>query len=307
MKWLEVDFKTLRENEEILTGHLLTYGLDGISIEDDKLLYDLSKEKRKADLVDVPDTYSDYIIVKVFFDQDDYGTIRPEIIDFIQRSEEDGIEIDLIKEELLEDTNWATEWMKYYEILHIGNFVIVPEWKDYELEDSVIIIKINPGMAFGTGDHATTAMCLEYMDKFDLRGLRVLDMGCGSGILSIGAEKLGASHVVAADYDPEAIEKTLENIGLNGCERIEAVESDLTANISGKFDFALVNIIAEIIVDLLEDLHKYLNPGAKLVFSGILEAKEEMMREALKDRYEIVEVNKRDGWLAIGAVCIDPS
>ena len=135
----------------------------------------------------------------------------------------------------------------------------------------------------------------------------VLDMGCGSGILSIGAEKYGAASVLAADYDQEAIDKTLENIKLNDCRKIETVKSDLTSNIHGKFDFAMVNIIAEIIIELLKDLHKYLNPGADIVFSGILEDKEPLMREALKDRYEIVDVNRKDGWLAIGAKCIDVS
>ena len=307
MEWIEVNLKTLRENEEIIVSHLLTYDLDGITIEDEKLLFDFSKKEHKADLVDRPESFSPYIIAKVFFNKEQYPSARKTLIDFIEKSKNDGVEIELSKEEELKDTNWATEWMRYYEILHIGNFAIVPKWKDYIAKDNEFIIKINPGLAFGTGDHATTAMCLEYMQKLNIDDKSVLDMGCGSGILSIGAEKYGAASVLAADYDSEAIEKTLENIQLNDCKRIKTVESDLTTNIEGKFDFAMVNIIAEIIVNLLKDLHEYLNPGADVVFSGILEEKEELMREALKERYEIVEINRKDGWLAIGAKCIDVS
>ncbi len=270
MEWIEVNLKTLRENEEIIVSHLLTYNLDGITIEDEKLLFDFSKKEHKADLVDRPESFSPYIIAKVFFDKAEYPKCKEKLVNFIDRSKNDGIEIKFTK-------------------------------------DNELIIKINPGLAFGTGDHATTAMCLEYMQKLNIDDKSVLDMGCGSGILSIGAEKYGAASVLAADYDSEAIEKTLENIGLNDCKRIKTVESDLTTNIEGKFDFAMVNIIAEIIVNLLKDLHEYLNPGADLVFSGILEEKEELMREALKDRYEILEINRKDGWLAIGAKCIDVS
>lgn len=306
-RWIELNLKTKRENEEYLTDFLMGLGIEALSIEDDKAIFDLAKNPDRAELIDLPESYSDFITAKVFFEEDDYPNFKDRIHAFISSSQDAGIKIDLVKEDKLEDTNWATEWMKYYEIIHIGNIVIVPQWKDYTPLKGEYVVKINPGLAFGTGDHPTTSMCLSYMEGIDLDGKRVLDMGCGSGILSIAADKLGAAYVLAADYDKDAIEKTRENIALNFSKNIETCISDLTQNINGKFDFALVNIIAEIIVRLLQDLHTYLKPGARLIFSGILEEKEAMMKEALKDRYEILSMAREDGWLAIEAKCTDVS
>lgn len=307
MGWIEVNLKINREDEDQVSSFLMDLGINSLSIEDDKLIYDLAKDKKKAEIVDAPDSYSPYIIIKAFFKEDQYDDIKEKIYKLVNDWEDRGRYIELSKEEALEDTNWAREWMKYYETLHIGNLVIVPQWKEYDPQARDIVIKINPGLAFGTGDHATTAMCLEYMQKLDLKEKDVLDMGCGSGILSIAAEKLGASKVSAVDYDSHAIEKTRENISLNSSNNITLIKSDLTKELSGRYDFAMVNIIAEVIVDLLEDLHNYMNESADIIFTGILEEKETMVLDALKDRYEIVGTKKEDGWLAIGAKCIDVS
>lgn len=302
--WIELSFKTKRENEDLVTARLMDLGIDALNIQDDKAIFDLAQNPGKAELIDLPPGYGEYIFVNVYFEEDDYRDIYKAKIGELLKELKNQVDIDLVKEGPLESNSWATEWMKYYEILHIGHFVIVPQWKDYDAKEEDLVIRINPGLAFGTGDHPTTSMCLDFLDRQGVKGKRVLDMGTGSGILAIGAEKKGAREVVAADYDEEAIEKTKENIGLNDCKHIVPVVSDLTQNIEGKFDLAMVNIIAEVIVRLLENLDTYLNPGAPVIFTGILEEKEAMVLEALEGKYEVSEIKREDGWLAIACVCI---
>lgn len=307
MKWIEVVLKTPREIEELLIDKLYEYEIDGVNVEDDKLIFDMYESGTGWELIDLPEEKpGDSVNLKVFFNIDDYNSyIRTELHEYIERLDAD---VKIISEEILDNMDWANEWKKYFKVLKLGESIVIkPSWEEYEKNDGEIVIDIDPGMAFGTGTHASTAMCLKIMERQKIDGLDILDIGSGSGILSIAAAKLGAKSVTAIDIDPVCVKTTLENADLNNCsDIIIAKEADLTEGLDGKYDYALINIIAEVIVKLLDYLHNNLKTGSKLILSGIIEENIDMVIDKLNSTgYRVLEINRDSGWTAILAEYIN--
>ncbi|MBO5273579.1 MAG: 50S ribosomal protein L11 methyltransferase [Clostridia bacterium] len=175
----------------------------------------------------------------------------------------------------IDEEDWANEWKKYYKPIKTGNrIVIVPMWQDYDAAEGELIVKMDPGMAFGTGTHETTRLCASMLETYLKPGDRMLDVGTGSGILAVCASKLGASHVNAYDIDPVAVRVAIENAEANACNNITCEVSDLLASVSlenGVYDIACANIVAEIIIRMAPDISRYLKKGALLVTSGIID------------------------------------
>jgi ribosomal protein L11 methyltransferase len=183
---------------------------------------------------------------------------------------------------------------------------VVPAWEDYEAEDGEVIIKMDPGMAFGTGTHETTRLVMRLMQNDIHGGERVLDVGTGSGILSICASKLGAASCNAYDIDPMAVKVARENAEADGCTNIKVGVSDLLSGVDlsgGKYDFCVANIVADIILRMLPDIGNYIKVGAPLILSGIIDMRADDVREAVvKYGFTIEDEAKENDWVAIKCI-----
>ena len=201
------------------------------------------------------------------------------------------------------EEDWAHSWKKYYKPIPLGKVTIVPAWEKYEAKEGEVIIRMDPGMAFGTGTHETTRLVMRIMQDEIHGGERVLDVGCGSGILSICASKLGAKKCYAYDIDPVAVKVARENAKDDGCDNITVGVSDLLAGVDlscGKYDFCLANIVADIILRMLPDLDKYVKREGKTILSGIINSRADEIRAALKQYgYRIIREESENDWLAI--------
>ena len=201
------------------------------------------------------------------------------------------------------EEDWAESWKQYYKPIPLGKVTIVPAWEKYDAKDGEIIIRMDPGMAFGTGTHETTRLVMLMMQDEELMGKRFLDMGTGSGILSICASKLGAKSCNAYDIDPVAVKVAAENAKDGGCGNITVGVSDLLYGVDlseGKYDFCVANIVADVIIRMLPDLDKYVKSDAPIILSGIITMrKDDVMKEIERTGYKVVRELKENDWLAI--------
>lgn len=190
-----------------------------------------------------------------------------------------------IETSLIKNEDWENNWKKYYKPLRIGKHILIkPTWEDVEVKEGDVLVELDPGMAFGTGSHASTHMCLEFLENAVKKGDRVLDIGTGSGILGIAALKLGASSVTAVDIDPMAVKIARDNAEKNGYKEPEftVMEGDLDDKAKGQYDIVTANIVADIICELTKTVGKYIKDGGIFITSGIIDFKAEKVKEALK-------------------------
>ena len=209
------------------------------------------------------------------------------------------VEINGVNEE-----DWATSWKAYYKPVHIGEkMVIVPMWETYDEQPGEVIVRMDPGMAFGTGTHETTRLVVSLLEKYTKEGCRVLDVGTGSGILAICASKLGAGECKAYDIDPVAVRVARENVKDNECNNITCDVSDLLYGVDlsgGQYDLVCANIVADIIIRMAPDIGKYMKDDAILLASGIITERSEEVVEAVKaNGLRIKEQLTDNGWCAL--------
>ena len=203
----------------------------------------------------------------------------------------------------MQEENWADSWKKYFKPIPLGRVTIVPAWETYEAKEGEIIVSIDPGMAFGTGTHETTRLVMKIMQDVVKGGEQVLDVGCGSGILSICASKLGAKSCNAYDIDPVPVKVTKENAIASGCPNITAGTSDLLRGVEKKadgYDVCVANIVAEIILRMLPDIKDYLAPGAPIILSGIVKEREDDVKNAaLSLGFTLERIERENDWVAM--------
>ena len=202
------------------------------------------------------------------------------------------------------EEDWANEWKKYYKPTKIGEKLVVkPTWEDYEVQDGDLVIELDPGMAFGTGTHETTTMCMRELEKYVTEDSKVFDIGCGSGILAIAAAKLGAKDVIAVDLDEVAVKVAAENVAHNHVQdSVQVLHGNLIDVVSDKADIVVANIIADIIKILARDVHSCMKEDAVFISSGIIHAKVNEVKESLiENGFEIIEVKTLGEWNAIVA------
>ena len=213
-----------------------------------------------------------------------------------------GINGDISLEGMNED-DWAESWKQYYKPVPLGKVTIVPAWEKYEAKDGEVIIKMDPGMAFGTGTHETTRLVIRLMQDEVIEGKRVLDVGTGSGILSICASKLGAESCNAYDIDPMAVKVARENAIADGCHNITVGVSDLLRGVDlsgGKYDFCVANIVADIIIRMLPDVRSYVKNGAPLILSGIIgERADEVRASVIANGFTVEKEIKENDWVGM--------
>ena len=253
---------------------------NGLMIED---FSDFSLNGMYGELVDESILNADKETVKVSLFVPEERSLA-EYRDFItSRLGALGIKGELTADGVNED-DWAESWKQYYKPVPLGRVTIVPAWEKYTAKDGEVTIKMDPGMAFGTGTHETTRLVIRLMQDESFAGKRVLDVGTGSGILSVCASKLGAVSCNAYDIDPVAVKVAKENAKDNDCHNINVGVSDLLHGVDlseGKYDFCVANIVADIIIRMLPDIKGYLKEGSPLILSGIIGERADEVREAV--------------------------
>ena len=200
------------------------------------------------------------------------------------------------------DEDWQDEWKKYFHTVNItDNIVIKPSWDEYEPSDNEIVVEIDPGLAFGTGTHETTSLCVEFLAKYAQNKKKLLDIGCGSGILMLIGKKLGVEKVVGIDIDEKVNDVVLENFSKNGInENFQVIIGNLVDDVNEKYDLVVSNILVDVLEKLLEDIEKILEKDATVIFSGILNEKEEAFLKKAKN-YNLKQIDRKEknNWVSL--------
>lgn len=309
MKWSEVSIHTTHEATEAVANILYEAGSSGVIIED-SADPDRDRENPFGEIVDLDrNNYpAEGVIVKAYLPVNSFliETMK-EIENSIAALPDFGLDISIneIKTSEVDDEDWATAWKKYYHPVKIsGRFTIVPTWETYTpVESDELIVELDPGMAFGTGTHPTTVMCMQALEKYVQKGDLVVDVGTGSGVLSIGAAMLGAKKVHALDLDEVAVIAAKENIALNKMEDIiEVTQGNLLDSVDTEPQLIIANILAEVIVTFSEDAANRLAEGGLFIVSGIIEEKRDFVRDDLMAKgFEVIESVLMEDWVALVA------
>ncbi|MCA0970030.1 50S ribosomal protein L11 methyltransferase [Halobacillus litoralis] len=306
MKWSEFCIHTTNEAIEPISNILHESGASGVVIEDPKDL-----EREQAPLGEIyelnPDDYPEEgVRVKAYLP---VNSFLAETVDEIKESINNlttfGIELgrNEISMSEINEEDWATAWKKYYKPVKISEKItIIPTWEDYTpVSSDEIIIEMDPGMAFGTGTHPTTVLSIQALEQYLEKGDKVLDVGAGSGILSVASVLLGASHAYAYDLDDVAVKSTQLNAELNQVqEKVTSKHNNLLQGVEMEADLIVSNILAEIIVQFTDDAFNRVKPGGYFITCGIISGKKDMVRDRLVESgFEIVETNKMEDWISI--------
>lgn len=306
MKWSEISIHTTHEAVEAISNILHEAGAGGVVIEDP---YDLIKE-RDASFGEVyelnPEDYPEEgVIIKAYLP---VNSFLGETVEEIKQAINNLLlyDIDIGKNKItiseVNEEEWATAWKKYYNPVKISEkFTIVPTWETYEpVSSDELIIELDPGMAFGTGTHPTTVMCIQALEKYVKPGDAVIDVGTGSGILSIAAAMLGAKSVRALDLDPIAVNSAKLNVKLNKVQHIVTVsQNNLLDHIEEQANVIVANILAEIILRFVDDAYRLLENNGYFITSGIIQAKKQEVKEGLiKAGFVIEETLVMEDWVA---------
>ena len=313
MKWEKYTIQTTTQAEDFVSSMLADLGVEGVQIEDNIPLSAEDKEKMYIDIL--PELPPDDGKAQVSF--------------FLEAGQEHGPLLEQIKEELEslrlfveigegtiaqgepEDKDWINNWKQYFKAFTIENILIKPTWEPLpEYADGHILIEIDPGTSFGTGKHETTQLCIRQLCRHLKEGDRVLDVGCGSGILSLVCLKLGASHVTGTDIDPICIQASLDNRYLNRLPEENSrflqgnliEDSTLQEQVGQEYDIVAANILADVIIPLTPVIPHHLKKGGIYITSGIIDFKEEAVKEAIQNAgLTILEVTRQGEWVSITA------
>lgn len=305
MNYIEITIKTTHLAVEAVSQILIDFGAKGTVIDDPELINHLRKYGGWQ-LTDIPEqTNTEQVAVTAYYPLDD---------SWQERLQKINGELDLIESRIgkfrfgdllfrtVSEQDWANEWKQYFHVTHVGeSMVIKPSWEEYTPQAGEHVIEIDPGMAFGTGTHHTTNMCMQRLEKIVQGGMKVFDVGTGSGILAMAAALLGAGKIRAIDIDPVAVKVAKENIALNHLDKqIEVAEGDLLHGTEGKADLIIANIIADIIIQLIPDVVQKLNDEGHFLASGIIEERAgDVEQAANKLGLKLVNMDRRGGWVVM--------
>ena len=318
MNWVEMDIYTTTEGIEAVTGSLLGMGINGFVIKDAKDFQDFLDDKDgnwdyiDDDLMGLKNCET---TVTVYLPENALENLEAMKLELKALKKRDvNNEFGRLEYELknVKEEDWANNWKQYFKQFYVDDILIIPSWEEVKPEDrDKMIIHIDPGTAFGTGMHETTQLCIRQLKKYVTKDTELLDVGTGSGILSIIALKLGARHAVGTDLDPCAVPAVEENKEVNGIP-VEAFDMMIGNIIDDKevqdrvgyekYDIVTANILADVLVPLTPVIVHQMKPGAVYITSGILDVKEEVVKEAVVAAgLEVVEVTHQGEWVSVTA------
>ncbi len=318
MDWMKVTVYTTTDGIEPVSGRLMQLGITGLVIEDESEFNDFLEETKDAwDYVDedLVEKMSGETRVIAYVSDDISGR---ELLAAIKSS---MAELDEINEDnmygrlevIAEGTrteDWANAWKQYFHTMEIGEKILIkPQWEELEEPTDRVVFNINPGMSFGTGSHETTQLCLTQLEKYVTSGCRMLDLGCGSGILSVVSLLLGAESAVAVDIDPNCIDTAYENSDMNDIDRARytvisgnvLTDPDVKSVISQhKYEVVAANIVADVIIGLAPAARLYMKEGGVFITSGIIDGRQDEVKSALTEQgFTIVDMQRRKDWWSI--------
>ena len=306
--WIEVRVITKSEALEPVSGIFYSLDCKGVAIEDPEDMLGREQGTLTWDFADINvlEHKGKVAVVKAYFAEEDnieeiLGYVNEKLVEL----KEMGIDLGeaKVEHEKMYEEDWANTWKQYYKPSKVGEKIVVkPIWEEYEEKEGELVVNLDPGMAFGTGTHETTRMCIQALEKYVKEESTVFDVGCGSGILAIAAAKLGAKLAVGVDLDPVAVESSIENVGYNNLNNIEILHGNLVEVIDGKADIVVANILAEIICILTDDVKRVMKDGGVFITSGIIHDRVDMVCEKLEATgFEVIEKNRDGEWNCIVA------
>lgn len=305
MDWIEVQIHTTNDAIEPVSNMLMDFGANGVSIDDPKMLEynDALGERYELN----PNKYpSDGVFIKAYFVDDvEFETTIQQIHNRMKELATMNIPVGkaAVTCTSVQETDWENEWKKYFKPVRISEHIaIVPTWETYEKEEEhVKVVRIDPGMAFGTGTHPTTILSVAGLEQVLRRDHVVIDVGSGSGILSIAAILLGAKKVFAYDYDKVAVQSTINNRNLNKMQKhIQVKQNDLLKGVQHRANVIVSNILAHVLLDLVDDAYHLLEHKGYFITSGIITDKAHLVREKLEaSNFTIMQINKIENWVSI--------
>ena len=314
MKWNKFRLKTTTEAEDIVSSMLADLGIEGVQIEDKIPLTTADKEQMFVDIMPEAEADDGVAYLSFYLDVEEEPG---EILAQIQTELEDmSVYVDVgectIEESQTEDVDWVNNWKQYFHQFYVDDILIIPSWENVKPEDEgKLVIHIDPGTAFGTGMHETTQLCIRQLRKYVTPQTKILDVGCGSGILGMLALKFGAAYSVGTDLDPCAITATHENMEVNQIsdDQYEVMIGNIINDkaVQDKvgyesYDIVVANILAEVLVELTPVIVNQLKPGGIYITSGIIDDKEQTVVECVqKAGLEVLEVTYQGEWVSVTA------
>ena len=314
MKWNRFTIKTKTEAEDMIICTLAEIGVEGVEIQDHQPLTEEDKAQMFVDIM--PEGPADDGIAYLNFYLEEDADKEIILRDVRNALEELRTFMDIgeatIEESQTEDKDWINNWKEFFHQFYVDDILIVPSWEEVKEEDKdKMILHIDPGTAFGTGMHETTQLCIRQLKKYVTEDTEILDVGCGSGILGMLALKFGAKHSVGTDLDPCAIDATYENMDNNGISRDQyevmignIIDDKAVQDKVGyeKYDIVAANILADVLVPLTPVIIHQMKKGGIYITSGIIEDKEDVVVEAVKEAgLEVLEVNHQGEWVSVTA------
>ncbi len=316
MNWTEADIFTTTEGIDLLCSKLMDIGIKGFAIKDANDFNEFLQNKEgnwdylEDDLMQLAECET---TVTVYIPENNQGaemllSIKAMLKEWKEEDKENvygrlEMELSNVKEE-----DWANNWKQYFKPMNIGNRLLVkPSWEEIGQTDRTIL-EIDPASSFGSGQHYTTKLCLEYLDGLDLKDKKILDLGCGSGILSIAAMLLGAKSAVGVDIEENAAKTALENACKNNIPKDQYTtfcgnvlnDENLVNKINFGYDVLTANIVADILIGMKDLFYRFLNPGGILIISGIIDERKEEVTDAVTAAgFEITESRDESGWAAV--------
>lgn len=314
MRWNKFRLKTTTEAEDLVSSMLMDLGIEGVEIEDKVPLTQADKEQMFVDILPQIER-DDGIAYLSFYLEEDVD--KEEMLAKVRNEFEAmrayaNVGEGAIEESQTEDLDWVNNWKQYFHQFYVDDILIIPSWEKVKPEDEdKMIIHIDPGTAFGTGMHETTQLCIRQLKKHVTKETRILDVGCGSGILGMLALKFGAAYSVGTDLDPCAIDATYENMEVNGITRDQyevmignIIDDKEVQDKVGydKYDIVVANILADVLVPLTPVILNQLKKGGVYITSGIIDDKEDTVVEAVKAAgLEVLEVTYQGEWVSVTA------